>query len=80
MQKNKIDGDHGRGRQRRKGRQGGKKHPGGRVKKKLIYATGLYVSPGFIDIHTHVFGRKQATNLCGCFSSLSPDDLPSGRL
>ena len=43
--------------------------------KKEIDATGLYVTPGLIDIHTHVFvGSKPATFADG-FSSLSPDDF-----
>jgi dihydroorotase len=42
--------------------------------KKVIHIKGLYVSPGFIDIHTHVFvgskpGFADGTN------SISPDDF-----
>jgi dihydroorotase len=41
--------------------------------KKLIDATGLFVVPGLIDIHTHVFtGSKPATFADG-FSSVAPD-------
>ena len=43
--------------------------------KKVIDAKGLYVTPGFIDIHTHVFaGSKPETFADGSFS-VSPDDF-----
>ena len=42
--------------------------------KKVIDAEGLYVTPGLIDIHTHVFvGSKEG--FADGFSSLSPDDI-----
>ncbi|MCE5345610.1 MAG: amidohydrolase/deacetylase family metallohydrolase [Bacteroidales bacterium] len=42
--------------------------------KKVINASGLYITPGLIDIHTHVFvGSKQG--FADGFSSLSPDDI-----
>jgi dihydroorotase len=42
--------------------------------KKVIDAGGLYVTPGLIDIHTHVFvGSKDG--FADGFSSLSPDDI-----
>jgi dihydroorotase len=43
--------------------------------KKVVDATGLYVTPGFIDIHTHVFvGSKPETFADGSLS-VSPDDF-----
>jgi dihydroorotase len=43
--------------------------------KKVVDATGLYVTPGFIDIHTHVFaGSKPETFADGSYS-VSPDDF-----
>jgi dihydroorotase len=43
--------------------------------KKVIDATGLYITPGFIDIHTHVFvGSKPETFADGSLS-VSPDDF-----
>lgn len=43
--------------------------------KKIINATGLYIAPGFIDIHTHVFvGSKPETFADGSYS-VSPDDF-----
>ena len=42
---------------------------------KIIDATGMYITPGLIDIHTHVFvGTKAATFGDGVLS-LSPDDF-----
>ncbi len=43
--------------------------------KKVVDASGLIVTPGLIDIHTHVFvGTKASTFADGVFS-LSPDDF-----
>ena len=42
--------------------------------KKIIDAEGLYVTPGLIDLHTHVFVGSRDGFADG-FSSLSPDDI-----
>ena len=43
--------------------------------KKIIDATGLYVCPGLIDIHTHVFVGPRAGKFADGFNSVSPDDF-----
>lgn len=43
--------------------------------KKVVEAKGLYVCPGLIDIHTHVFVGSQAGKFADGFNSLSPDDF-----
>ena len=42
--------------------------------KKLIDATGYYVVPGLIDLHTHVFVGSKSGFADG-FNSVSPDDI-----
>jgi dihydroorotase len=42
--------------------------------KKVIDANGMYVTPGLIDIHTHVFVGSEPGFANG-FSSVSPDDF-----
>lgn len=42
---------------------------------KVIHAKGLYVSPGFIDMHTHVFVGTQAGLFANGVNSVSPDDF-----
>lgn len=42
--------------------------------KKVVDANGMYVTPGLIDIHTHVFVGSNDGFADG-FSSLSPDDI-----
>ncbi len=43
--------------------------------KKVVDATGLYVCPGLIDIHTHVFVGAKADKFADGNNSLSPDDF-----
>ena len=43
--------------------------------KKVVDATGLYVLPGLIDPHTHVFVGPRAGKFANGFNSLSPDDF-----
>lgn len=41
----------------------------------VIDATGMYISPGLIDIHTHVFVGAKANKFADGNNSLSPDDF-----
>ena len=43
--------------------------------KKVIDATGLYITPGFIDIHTHVFAGSTPEKFADGSYSVSPDDF-----
>jgi len=43
--------------------------------KKIVDVTGLYVCPGLIDIHTHVFVGSKADTFADGILSLSPDDF-----
>lgn len=43
--------------------------------KQIIDATGLYVSPGLIDIHTHVFVGPKPGKFADGINSISPDDF-----
>src|SRR6266487_5299743 len=43
--------------------------------KKTINATGLYVVPGLIDIHTHVFVGSTPDKFANRIYSVSPDDF-----
>ena len=43
--------------------------------KKIIDARGLWVSSGFIDIHTHVFVGTEARKFANGINSLSPDNF-----
>jgi dihydroorotase len=43
--------------------------------KKVVDASGLYVCPGLIDIHTHVFVGSKPDTFADGILSLSPDDF-----
>ena len=43
--------------------------------KKTIDATGLYICPGLIDIHTHVFVGSDVGKFANGINSISPDDF-----
>ena len=41
----------------------------------VVIANGLLVTPGLIDVHTHVFVGEEESTFAGGFSSVSPDDF-----
>lgn len=43
--------------------------------KKVVNVSGLWVCPGFIDIHTHVFVGSKSGQFADGVNSLSPDDF-----
>jgi dihydroorotase len=43
--------------------------------KKIVDVTGLYICPGLIDIHTHVFVGSKPDTFADGILSLSPDDF-----
>lgn len=51
------------------------KHIDSAQSKKTIDAKGLYVVPGLVDIHTHVFVGSKADQFADGINSVSPDDF-----
>ncbi|MEZ5352103.1 MAG: amidohydrolase/deacetylase family metallohydrolase [Bryobacteraceae bacterium] len=43
--------------------------------RKVVNVTGLYVTPGLIDLHAHVFAGTHGNKLAGGHSSIFPDDF-----
>ncbi|HUQ90416.1 MAG TPA: amidohydrolase/deacetylase family metallohydrolase [Bryobacteraceae bacterium] len=43
--------------------------------RKVVSVAGLYVTPGLIDLHAHVFAGSEGTGLAGGHSSIFPDDF-----
>ncbi len=45
------------------------------VSKKIIDVSGMYVCPGLIDLHTHVFVGNNTETFANGINSISPDDF-----
>lgn len=43
--------------------------------RKVVDVSGLYVSPGLIDLHAHVFAGSEGEGLAGGHTSIFPDDF-----
>src|SRR6266481_4130795 len=43
--------------------------------RKVVNVAGLYVTPGLIDLHSHVFSGSDGIGLAGGHSSIFPDDF-----
>ena len=43
--------------------------------RKVVHVAGLYVTPGLIDLHSHVFAGSSGIGLAGGHSSIFPDDF-----
>lgn len=43
--------------------------------RKLIRVAGLYITPGLIDLHAHVFAGSEGIGLAGGHTSIFPDDF-----
>src|SRR5262245_55899265 len=43
--------------------------------RKVVDVAGLYVTPGLIDLHAHVFAGSEGVSLAGGHSSIFPDDF-----
>ncbi len=43
--------------------------------RKVVNVSGLYVTPGLVDLHTHVFSGSEGVGLAGGHTSIFPDDF-----
>src|SRR5438067_7219636 len=43
--------------------------------RKVVTVAGLYITPGFIDLHAHVFAGSDAVGLAGVLSTIFRDDV-----
>src|SRR5712692_975892 len=43
--------------------------------RKVVHVAGLYVTPGLIDLHAHVFAGSDGMGLAGGHTSIFPDDF-----